>query len=170
MLIFWVTWPHTGRIVTQWRFCKESKDRRGQTYLQPLLLRSEMSLFWRTSCCGQRFLNNRTFTNRNTQFFWKLPTPNQLISKFRFPNQSRNSPPIPLTLIFQLARVFAIPRFIFLPANFIIETGRELGGNAFFSFRLIFIFVYTSFGGPSPLSPLARPPPFSYLSARKVFS
>ncbi len=49
-LIFWVTWPHTGRIVTQWPYCKQSKDWRGQIYLQPLLLRSEISLFWRTSC------------------------------------------------------------------------------------------------------------------------
>ncbi len=37
MLIFWVTWPHTGRIVTEWRYCKESKDWRGRTCLQPLL-------------------------------------------------------------------------------------------------------------------------------------
>ncbi len=35
MLIFWVTGPHTGRIVTQWRYCKQSKDCRGQTYHQP---------------------------------------------------------------------------------------------------------------------------------------
>ncbi len=45
MLIFWVTWsPHPP-----WRYCKQSKDWRGQTYLQPLLLNSEVSLFWRTS-------------------------------------------------------------------------------------------------------------------------
>ncbi len=51
MFIFWVTGPHTGRIVTQWRYCKQSKDwRRGQTYPQPLLLCSEISLFWRTPC------------------------------------------------------------------------------------------------------------------------
>ncbi len=37
-------------MVTQWRYCKRSKDWRGQTYPQPLLLRSEISLFWRTSC------------------------------------------------------------------------------------------------------------------------
>ncbi len=49
MLLFWVTWPHTGRIVTQWRHCEQSKDWKGQTYHQPLLLRSEISLFWRTS-------------------------------------------------------------------------------------------------------------------------
>ncbi len=47
--IFWLTGPHTGRIVTQWRYCKQSKDWMEQTYLQPLLLRSEISLFWRTS-------------------------------------------------------------------------------------------------------------------------
>ncbi len=50
MLIFWVTGSHTGLIVTQWRYCKQSKDWREQTYPQPLLLRSEISLFWRTSC------------------------------------------------------------------------------------------------------------------------
>ncbi len=55
MLIFWVTGPYTGRIVTQWRYCKQSKDWRGQTYFQPLLLRSEISLYWRTSCAGDFF-------------------------------------------------------------------------------------------------------------------
>ncbi len=45
-----MTGHHTGRIVTQWWYCKQSKDWRGQTYPQPLLLRSEISLFWRTSC------------------------------------------------------------------------------------------------------------------------
>ncbi len=33
----------------------QSKDWRGQTYLQPLLLRSEISLFWRTSCARDFF-------------------------------------------------------------------------------------------------------------------
>ncbi len=56
MLIFWVTGPHTGRIATQWRYCKQSKDWRGQIYHQPLLLRSEISLFWRTSCARDFFL------------------------------------------------------------------------------------------------------------------
>ncbi len=56
MLIFWVTGPHTGRIVTQWRYCKQSKDSRGQTYRQPLLLCSEILLFWRTSCARDFFL------------------------------------------------------------------------------------------------------------------
>ncbi len=37
MLIFWVTGPHAGRIVTQWRYCKQSKEWRGQTYRQTLL-------------------------------------------------------------------------------------------------------------------------------------
>ncbi len=55
MLIFWVTGPHTGRIVTQWRYCKQSNDWRGQTYPQPLLLCSEISLFWRTSCARDFF-------------------------------------------------------------------------------------------------------------------
>ncbi len=55
MLIFWVTGPHTGRIVTHWRYYKQNKDWRGQTYPQPLLLRSEISLFWRTSCARDIF-------------------------------------------------------------------------------------------------------------------
>ncbi len=58
ILIFWVTGPHTGRIVTQWRYYKQSKDWRGQTYPQPLLLRSKISLFWRTSCVRDFFLNS----------------------------------------------------------------------------------------------------------------
>ncbi len=57
MLIFWITWPHTGRIVTQWRYCKQSKDWKGQTYLQPLILHSEISLFWRTSCARNFFFS-----------------------------------------------------------------------------------------------------------------
>ncbi len=51
---FELVWPlmehPIGRIVTQWPYCKQSNDLRGQTHLQPLLLRSEISLFWRTSC------------------------------------------------------------------------------------------------------------------------
>ncbi len=56
MLIFWVTGPHTGRIVTQWWYCKQSKDWKGQTYPQPLLLCFEISLFWRTSCARDFFV------------------------------------------------------------------------------------------------------------------
>ncbi len=40
VFIFGVRWPLTGRTVTQW----------GLRPFQPLLLRSEISLFWRTSC------------------------------------------------------------------------------------------------------------------------
>ncbi len=35
MLIFWVTGPHAGRIVTQWRYWKQSKDWRGKPTLNP---------------------------------------------------------------------------------------------------------------------------------------
>ncbi len=73
MLIFWVTGPHTGRIVTQWRYCKQSKDWRGQTYPQPLLLRSEISLFWRTSHARDFFLElkmNKKFKNQGGTRVW----------------------------------------------------------------------------------------------------
>ncbi len=82
MLIFWVTWPHTSRIVTQWPYCKRSKDWRGQTYAQPLLLRSEISLFWRTSCAGDfiNFLDTTTGSMQNTpNYDKKLPK----VSPFR---------------------------------------------------------------------------------------
>ncbi len=55
MLIFCIMWSHTGRIVTKWPYCKPSKDWRRQTSLQPLVLRSEISLFWRTNCAWDFF-------------------------------------------------------------------------------------------------------------------
>ncbi len=47
VFIFGVRWPITGRTVTQWPCWKQSKSWRWVSALQPLLLRSEMSLFWR---------------------------------------------------------------------------------------------------------------------------
>ncbi len=35
MLIFWAMGPHTGRIVTHWRYCKQSKDEGDKPTLNP---------------------------------------------------------------------------------------------------------------------------------------
>ncbi len=95
MLIFRVTWPRTGRIVTQWPYCKQSKDWRRQTSLQPLVLRSEISFFWRTSCARDFYsLCHVCETNKvpNNFFFlflkkFIIPSSNTAIS-----SQSRFSP------------------------------------------------------------------------------
>ncbi len=91
MLIFWVTGPHTGRIVTQWRYCKQSKGWRGQTYPQPLLLCSEISLFWRTSCARDFFF--LFFKPLDFLYFsWNAAAPSRLFrpgkSPANLPDQS----------------------------------------------------------------------------------
>ncbi len=51
---FGVRWPLTVSQWHRWTCCKQSKVRP----LQPLLLRSEISFFWRTSCSRDFFFND----------------------------------------------------------------------------------------------------------------